>query len=106
MKTTYSNLRLTGHNRSTIGLGCASRQSLVLLASLLNAVSLAAAPPQSAPLKLTYSNYIGGRTGGFTMIRDVVTDTQGNNFVTGGTASTDLPTTAGAFQTKLKGAVD
>src|SRR5262249_5809156 len=50
---------------------------------------------------LIYSTYLGGSgsDGG----NAIALDSGGNAYVTGGTISTDLPTTPGAFQTELKG---
>ena len=66
-------------------------------------IALGASPMAAAPLELTFATYLGGRTGGFTLIRDVVLDAQGNAYVTGGTASTDFPTTPGAYQRSFGG---
>jgi beta-propeller repeat-containing protein len=53
---------------------------------------------------LLYSTYLGGSAseGGYTRI---AVDSVGNAYVAGHTASTDFPTTAGAFQTSLIGVV-
>jgi hypothetical protein len=48
---------------------------------------------------LIYSTYLGGS--GTDGCSDIAVDTSGNAYVTGGTTSTDFPTTAGAFQTAL-----
>ncbi len=46
---------------------------------------------------LEFSTYLGGS--GYEQIRDVVTDRDGNVYVTGGGESPDFPTTPGAFAT-------
>ena len=54
------------------------------------------AQPDSAPaFAVQFTMAFGGS--GADMIRDVVTDAQGNIYVAGGTNSEDFPTTAGAF---------
>ena len=53
---------------------------------------------------LVFSTYIGGSQED--LIRDVTTDASGNIYITGGTASPDFPTTAGAFQTTHGGSMD
>jgi hypothetical protein len=52
---------------------------------------------------LIYSTYLGGSggDGGF----GIAVDAAGNAYLTGGTSSTNFPTTPGAFQTTLKGSV-
>jgi len=55
-------------------------------------------------LKLVFSTYIGGSKKD--ELRDIVTDRQGNIYITGGTVSSDFPTTSGAFQTIHKGDFD
>jgi len=50
---------------------------------------------------LVYSAYLGGS--GFDNGAGIVVDAAGNAYVTGFTASTDFPTTAGAFQTAFAG---
>ncbi len=50
---------------------------------------------------LVYSTYLGGS--GFDSGAGIVVDAAGNAYVTGSTASTDFPTTAGAFQTAFAG---
>lgn len=48
---------------------------------------------------LIYSTYVGG--GGIDSGNAIAVDASGDAFVAGGTASTDFPTTSGAFQTKI-----
>jgi hypothetical protein len=50
---------------------------------------------------LIYSSYLGGS--GFDQGYAIAVDTLGNAYVTGNTAATDFPTTAGAFQTNYGG---
>jgi beta-propeller repeat-containing protein len=50
---------------------------------------------------LVYSTYLGGN--GTDTGSGVAVDSSGNAYVTGGTSSTDFPTTAGAFQTAKPG---
>jgi Beta-propeller repeat len=53
---------------------------------------------------LAYSSYLGGSSAeGST---DIAVDSAGAAYVTGGTSSTDFPTTAGAFDTSLSGSSD
>ncbi|MBI5653290.1 MAG: SBBP repeat-containing protein [Chloroflexi bacterium] len=61
-------------------------------------VNQVATQPQ-APL--IFSTFIGGAL--FDQVRDVTTDAQGNIYLTGLTASSDFPTTAGAFQRTFAG---
>jgi hypothetical protein len=51
-----------------------------------------------------FSTYLGGI--GEDTIRDLATDSSGNIYVTGGTASINFPTTAGAFDRGLNGNMD
>jgi hypothetical protein len=60
---------------------------------------------------LVYSTYLGGtNSGGPGLLPDfglaIAVDTAGDAFVTGGTSSTNFPTTAGAFQSSLAGCED
>jgi hypothetical protein len=50
---------------------------------------------------LVYSSYLGGQ--GFDTGNDVAVDSSGNAYVSGGTGSTDFPTTPGAFDTTSDG---
>jgi hypothetical protein len=50
---------------------------------------------------LVYSTYLGGSD--FDQGTGIAVDAAGNAYVTGGTSSTDFPTTAGAFQTTFGG---
>jgi hypothetical protein len=51
---------------------------------------------------LIYSTYLGGNTGDTGV--GIALDSVGDAYVTGYTLSSDFPTTAGAFQTSLRGA--
>ncbi len=53
---------------------------------------------------LVYSTYLGGNNGAEG--HRIALDSFGNAYVTGDTASTDFPTTAGAFQTAFGGSID
>ncbi len=72
-----------------------------LLSGLL---ALAAAPAQSPTYTVAYSTYFGGSD--FEQVRDVTTDAAGNVYITGGTASTNFPTTSGAYQRSHNGWFD
>src|SRR5262249_36011974 len=50
---------------------------------------------------LIYSTYLGGSNGEFS--QGIALDILGNAYVTGITASSDFPTTPGAFQREFKG---
>src|SRR5882762_8523809 len=52
---------------------------------------------------LIYSTYLGGTDSDAAGNPGLAVDASGNAYVTGETASTDFPTTAGAFQTTLSG---
>ena len=53
---------------------------------------------------LLYSTYLGGTRDGFNDSGSgIAVDASGNAYVTGGTDSSNFPTTAGAFQTTLRG---
>ncbi len=52
---------------------------------------------------LAYSTYLGGLiAGGEDMVSNIITDAEGNSYVTGITSSTDFPVTSGAYQTSAK----
>src|SRR5439155_7834466 len=53
---------------------------------------------------LAYSTYLGGSSGDGG--ESVAADAAGNAYVTGGTSSTNFPTTTGAFDTTLDGTSD
>ena len=53
---------------------------------------------------LIYSTFVGGN--GFDRALGIGIDALGNAYIAGDTNSTDLPTTAGAFQTSAKGYID
>jgi hypothetical protein len=55
-------------------------------------------PGASGAASLVYSTYLGGHTGSANG-DGIALDSAGNAYVTGVTAATDFPTTAGAFQT-------
>jgi hypothetical protein len=57
----------------------------------------------SSGSSLVYSTYVGGSGANGDSGNAIAVDSSGNAFVTGGTTSTDFPTTGGAFQTTLKG---
>jgi hypothetical protein len=68
-------------------------------------VSLAATPaPVPDAYTVAFSTYFGGS--GFEQVRDVTSDAAGNVYITGGTGSTNFPTTAGAYQRTNKGWFD
>jgi len=54
------------------------------------------------PVVLSYSTYLGGGAGDFS--NGIAVDAAGNAYVTGFTASSDFPTTAGTFQPNFGGA--
>jgi hypothetical protein len=71
------------------------------LAGVENAYVTKVAPTGSA---LLYSTYLGGSSGESSY--SIAVDMAGNAYVTGGTGSSDFPTTSGAFQTTLRGDQD
>jgi hypothetical protein len=73
------------------------RAPLALLAGLL------LGPPASADATpgLAFLEYLAGH--GIDTVRDVAVDADGNLVATGGTASPDFPTTAGAYDTTFNG---
>jgi Beta-propeller repeat len=64
----------------------------------------AAVGSQGASFTLAFSTYLGGSQ--TEQIRGVTTDGQGNIYVTGGTASPNFPTTAGAYSRTHNGSYD
>jgi hypothetical protein len=54
--------------------------------------------------QVSFSTYMGGS--GEDSIRDVATDSQGNTYVAGGTASANFPTTRSAYDTSFNGTHD
>jgi hypothetical protein len=52
---------------------------------------------------LAYSTYLGGGSGDWGL--GITIDSSGNVYITGGTSSTDFPTTTGAFDTSFNGSV-
>ncbi|MBN1672561.1 MAG: SBBP repeat-containing protein [Kiritimatiellae bacterium] len=79
-------------NKETAGCGC----SMVLLAGILYGAACAAPTER---YDLSFSTYLGGSN--WEHARDVCADAAGNVYVVGGTASTNFPTTPGAFQRTL-----
>jgi len=67
------------------------------------AAALVAVSPASAQ-QLVFSTYLGGSLE--EQARDVTVDSQGNVIVTGGTGSSDFPTTAGAIDRSFNGNYD
>ncbi|MEP7288199.1 MAG: SBBP repeat-containing protein [Chloroflexota bacterium] len=59
----------------------------------------------AAGSSLVYSTYLGG-SGSDNIGNGIAIDSSGSAYVTGGTFSTDFPTTVGAFQTTLSGGED
>ena len=55
-------------------------------------------------LNMTFSTYIGGSQAD--QIRDICADDKGNIYITGGTTSSDYPTTPGAYQRRHAGMWD
>jgi hypothetical protein len=53
------------------------------------------------PPQLVFATYFGGSQED--TIRDIITDSQGNIYVTGGTASPNFPVTAGSYDTTFNG---
>lgn len=58
----------------------------------------------SGNLTPVYSTYVGGTNAD--TIRDVAIDSNGNSYITGGTASADLVTSQGAYDTTHNGSMD
>jgi hypothetical protein len=79
----------------------ARRLSSVLLSVFVLAIALGA---PEADAQLLFSTYVGGSSG--EQVRDIAVDFLGNIYVTGGTASTDFPTTAGAYDRSHNGDTD
>ena len=79
---------------------------LVQSASGLSLILLLIASPCFTQVKysLSFSTYLGGS--GEDTIRDVAVDRVGNIFITGGTASSNFPTTAGAYDRSHNGNMD
>jgi hypothetical protein len=67
---------------------------------LLPLLSICLAPAAQESYDLAFSTYLGGSN--WEHARDVAADAQGNIYVVGGTASTDFPTTPGAYQRALR----
>ena len=65
---------------------------------------LASGTPAAELYEVEFSTYIGGS--GFEHIRDICADKQGNVYITGGTTSSDYPTTQGAYQRTHGGMFD
>src|SRR5262245_20963730 len=57
--------------------------------------------PTGMPPRLVFSTYLGGSQED--SIRDITTDSQGNIYVTGGTASPNFPVTTGSYDTTFNG---
>ncbi len=76
----------------------------MLRVCLLSVALLGAAPSQSPTYSVAFSTYFGG--GAFEQVRDVTSDAAGNVYITGGTGSTNFPTTAGAYQRTHRGWFD
>src|SRR5205807_7908191 len=74
--------------------GCPSPSPISCGAAFVTKLS----PPGAA---LVYSSYLGGNNG--TLGAAIAVDALGNASVTGYTAATDFPTTAGALQTSFGG---
>jgi hypothetical protein len=80
-------------------------KTILRSALLLSLASLAAVPaPAPDSYAVAFSTYFGGND--FEQVRDVTTDSAGNIYITGGTGSTNFPTTAGAYQRTHKGWFD
>ena len=77
---------------------CAARLGALLLCLAMSAAALGANNEQ---YDIVFSTYIGG--GNWEHARDVFADRQGNIYMVGGTASTDYPTTPGAYDQDFNG---